>query len=134
MTIEINEIPVPASRPRVSRFRTYYNEPYNSYKELLKEKVTECMSKVKKPLYERYEPIRVQVIFYMQIPKSISKKKSLLMRGKPHTKKPDSDNLVKAVLDAMNGIVYYDDGQIFNLTVSKFYSDKPRTIIEVTNE
>ena len=38
------------------------------------------------------------------------------------TKKPDIDNIVKAVLDGMNGIVYLDDKQVVDLHLTKVYS------------
>ena len=41
-------------------------------------------------------------------------------------KKPDSDNLAKICLDALNGIAYPDDSQIVALTVNKYYSKEPR--------
>lgn len=131
MTIEINEVPIPASRPRVSRFRTFYSEPYNSYKTLLKQKIIECMPKRSFPVYEQYKPLKLHIVFYMPIPKSISKKKAKTMVGKPHTKKPDNDNLLKSVLDAMNNIVYHDDGQVSCINVYKVYSDEPKTVIQV---
>lgn len=36
-----------------------------------------------------------------------------------HTKKPDIDNLTKAVLDAANGILWGDDAQVSELTARK---------------
>jgi Holliday junction resolvase RusA-like endonuclease len=36
------------------------------------------------------------------------------------TTRPDADNLAKAVFDALNGILWADDSQIVNSTVSKF--------------
>lgn len=41
-------------------------------------------------------------------------------------KKPDIDNVVKAVLDALNGVAYRDDTQVIELHVRKSYSEKPR--------
>jgi Holliday junction resolvase RusA-like endonuclease len=38
------------------------------------------------------------------------------------TKKPDIDNIVKAILDGMNGIVYVDDKQVVDLNLTKVYS------------
>lgn len=41
-----------------------------------------------------------------------------------HTRTPDLDNLVKFVLDAMNGEFYIDDSQIININCKKLYADK----------
>lgn len=70
--------------------------------------------------------------FFLPIPKSISiKNKKKMNDGNIyHTKKPDLDNLSKLVLDAMNGIVYKDDSQVWSICMNKWYSDQPR--IEVT--
>jgi Holliday junction resolvase RusA-like endonuclease len=40
--------------------------------------------------------------------------------------KPDLDNVAKAVLDAINGIVYVDDAQVINLVATKRYATDPR--------
>ena len=44
-----------------------------------------------------------------------------------HTKKPDLDNMAKTVLDALNGLAYIDDSQIYSLTLFKTYSEQPGT-------
>ena len=65
---------------------------------------------------------------HYSIPKSASKKKALMMvseKIKP-TKKPDIDNIVKVIADALNKIAYRDDSQIVRCTVEKRYSHKPR--------
>lgn len=38
-----------------------------------------------------------------------------------HSSKPDVDNLTKPILDALNGIVWDDDGQVAHLNVGKYY-------------
>lgn len=48
--------------------------------------------------------------------------------------KPDADNVLKAVLDALNELAYDDDRYIYKLDVEKFYSDIPRTEITITDE
>lgn len=63
----------------------------------------------------------------MPIPASWSKAKrqdaiSSVIRP---TGRPDADNISKLVLDACNGIVYADDSQIVDLTVTKFYGIAP---------
>ena len=40
------------------------------------------------------------------------------------TSVPDTDNVLKAVSDAMNGIVYRDDSQVVNAVVWKRYSEQ----------
>lgn len=74
----------------------------------------------------------MRILAYYSIPKSVSKKKRLLMIGKQirPTKKPDQDNIIKMVADACNQVVYRDDTQIVDCQCRKFYSENPR--IEVT--
>ena len=45
-------------------------------------------------------------------------------------KKPDNDNVVKIIQDALNLVAYHDDVQIVDCQLRKFYSDRPR--VEVT--
>jgi len=48
-----------------------------------------------------------------------------------HTVKPDVDNVVKAVLDNGNGILWEDDRQIVRITASKCYANVAKTIIKI---
>jgi len=78
--------------------------------------------------------IKATIEAYLEIPKSTSKTKRIQMEKgiiNP-TKKPDSDNIAKSILDALNGIAYKDDSQVVELTVKKMYADKP--YIRVTLE
>src|SRR3990172_5516871 len=77
--------------------------------------------------------IELRAEFYMPIPKSTSKKKTLSMiaREIKHTKKPDLDNCLKFIKDCLNQTVWIDDSQVFKVQAEKIYSDKPRTIIFV---
>lgn len=73
----------------------------------------------------------LRIIAYFPIPKSTSKKKREMMRkGKIRpAKKPDADNILKAVADALNTVAYKDDRQIVDTRVRKIYSETPRTVI-----
>jgi len=43
----------------------------------------------------------------------------------PHVKKPDTDNLLKAVMDSMTAAkVWEDDAQVFETHVGKYYNSK----------
>lgn len=82
------------------------------------------------PLWQNKEPLEIIVIAYFQIPKSASKKNKLQMlnEGFP-TKKPDADNILKSIADALNGVIYADDCQIVNATIVKRWSEDPRAEI-----
>jgi Holliday junction resolvase RusA-like endonuclease len=78
--------------------------------------------------YPKEISLRAEIRAYFAVPKSVSKtKRDMMLKGQINpTKKPDTDNIAKAILDALNGIAYYDDSQIVDLTVYKRYSDSPR--------
>lgn len=65
--------------------------------------------------------IAVDVIFTFPPLKSFTKKRMDALEDEPeiHCKKPDLDNLAKPLLDAMNGILWVDDSQICQLSLSK---------------
>ncbi|MEM2138661.1 MAG: RusA family crossover junction endodeoxyribonuclease [Candidatus Woesearchaeota archaeon] len=69
----------------------------------------------------------LNIVFYLKIPDSLSSKKKDLLKGSPHKKRPDLDNLVKAVMDA----VRKEDGDIFKIIAEKRYSDKNYPYIKI---
>lgn len=78
-------------------------------------------------------PIDLEVRIYRPIPKSFGKRKSeAAERGliRPTTK-PDTDNYLKAIKDALKGIIWQDDSQVVDIRASKFYSEKPRVEIKI---
>jgi Holliday junction resolvase RusA-like endonuclease len=75
------------------------------------------------------EACRIELVVLCGIPKSASilvHKKMLEGVIRP-TKKPDTDNALKCVKDAINRIVYTDDCLVVEDEVKKFYSDTPGT-------
>ena len=77
---------------------------------------------------------QVQMSITVSVPASWSKKKraaALLGEVMP-TKKPDTDNVVKAVFDGMNGVVWRDDVQAVDLFVRKRYGSTPGVYVRVT--
>lgn len=73
---------------------------------------------------------------YFAIPKSVSKTKREAMVHcvvRP-IKKPDGDNIAKAILDSVNKIAYDDDSQVVTLTVEKYYSESPRVEVELRGD
>ena len=76
-------------------------------------------------------PLDIHAVFWMPMPPSWSAKKKDAMQGKPHTQKPDADNLVKAVCDACNKIVWADDAQIAFMDVRKVWESVGAVMVTV---
>ena len=128
--------PIAKARPRFAIRKTRSGKQYSHAYNCQETEEGKFMLLVKNQLsgHELIEgAVTLFAIFHMPIPKSTSKRLSQLMReGKTkHIKKPDSDNLIKFVKDCMNGIVWKDDSQVFDVHAIKQYSDQPRTEIYI---
>ena len=85
--------------------------------------------------FEADQSLHVFMTAYYPIPKSTSrKKKEEMIAGhlRP-AKKPDIDNIIKSILDALNGVAYHDDTQVVAVFAEKYYSDTPRVEVEIGN-
>ena len=120
--------PVAKARPRVTKFGAYTPEKTKNYETLVKELFIIEHGQV---LLEG--ELHINIKAYFKIPNSTSKKKKALMLDKSirPTKKPDVDNIMKCVTDALNEIAYQDDKQIVSAGIEKYYSDEPRVEIEI---
>jgi Holliday junction resolvase RusA-like endonuclease len=79
--------------------------------------------------------LSVDIKVYRSIPMSWSiKKRMAAISGELRPiSRPDIDNYVKLVLDALNGIFWRDDTQIVQLIAEKYYSPDPQTEIVITD-
>ena len=130
-TIVIHEIPKGQRRPKIAR-----HGKFNTLFDPDKEQNLWIKHLIQMDFYPHEpieEPIEVDIVFYMPIAMSTSKKRQKLMALNEikHTKKPDIDNIIKKYFDAMNGIVYKDDRQIWHVSATKKYSTNPRTEIKL---
>jgi Holliday junction resolvase RusA-like endonuclease len=77
--------------------------------------------------------VSVNVTAVYPIPKSATKAtRAAIEQGNIlPKKKPDIDNVLKIVLDSMNGIAYKDDSQVVMVTGRKLYGEEPKLIIEI---
>lgn len=73
-----------------------------------------------------------EIIFVIPFPKSYSKKKKESLDGKPHLLKPDVDNLLKALLDAIfNKETGKDDAHIWHIgDIKKVWGHDGKIIIK----
>ena len=128
-----NPIAQPRQRhARRGNFITNYTpakHPVNSYKKDLQDAAR---------LAYDGEPVSCGI--FLQLTLIFPRQKSKVWKTKPmprypHLIKPDVDNVVKAVKDALSGIIYVDDCQVDFLYVSKFYAsgdEEARTLVFIS--
>ena len=115
------------ARPRYSR-RGDYVHTYTPRNTQVFEQAIQyhCKTACRKdfPKYDRDTPVKVSVTIAVGIPKSWSKKKreQAIENEILPTKKPDLDNVLKSLFDAMNGFAYEDDAQIVEIYAERFYT------------
>lgn len=77
--------------------------------------------------FEKNVPLKLQITAYFAIPKSASVNRRNKMKSNEilPTKRPDADNIEKIIMDSLNKLAYYDDAQIIEVVVKKYYGDNP---------
>lgn len=122
-----------------ARARTFYNRQRGKMQSMTPQNTVDYENLVRWSYkaaggtYYDKTPLNVSVRAIYDIPASYSKKKrEAAARGeiKPSVK-PDVDNIAKAILDALNGVAYYDDSGVIELKVSKEYGDSARVEVEI---
>ncbi len=111
----ITGAPVPKLRPKFRRCRNFVIT-YTPKKTRIWECNVRVQARRYKPEIPWQGPIRMTLLFLMPRPKSLPKKVIY------HIKKPDLDNLAKAIKDALQGIMYVSDSQVVYLILSKVYA------------
>ena len=121
--------PTAAHRPRFSR---KLGRAYDSQKD-----VRDCMTWHVASQWSD-DPLEgavtLDVVFYMQLPKSMSKKRRTALNGQPCLKAWDLDNGLKILQDACNGVIFKDDSQVYNITCKKIWDEDGRTEILIYSD
>jgi len=120
--------PAGKGRPRFGRHDgevvTYTPEKTSTYEE----KVQLCyLQQVGRRRFPDNAYLEMHIVSRHPVPKSETKVRRALMLSNQllPAKKPDIDNIVKIIQDALNGLAYKDDKQFVGLHVMKVYSDTP---------
>lgn len=123
---------VPGKPQGKARARTVHNKSlghnisYTPENDLLYENLikTLYMQAADGARFGKGTPVTLRIIARFEPPKSASKKRQqqMLAGEIPPLKKPDIDNIVKVVADALNGAAYHDDTQIIFTVAKKVYS------------
>lgn len=118
-------------RPRLN---SYTGVVYTPTKTKDYETLVEEYFLLKYPRFKLLEGrIKVSIIAYFSIPKATKKSdiNEMLENNISPTKKPDIDNIVKVVLDAMNKFAFKDDNQITKIDVEKRYGIEDKIYIKI---
>ena len=78
-------------------------------------------------------PLRLYAVFVLPRPKNMTWKTKPMPRV-PHTIAPDADNLLKALQDSLNGLLWKDDAQVHHAVIEKWIasgSEQPHVELEV---
>lgn len=124
--------PVAQGRPRASTANGYV-QMYDPKKSRDYKNYIRLVASQNKPNKLLTGPLQLNVRIYKPTLKSFSKKKKMAAEKgeiRPVTK-PDVDNYVKAIKDALKSVIWKDDSQVVDLHVSKFYSENPRIEVEI---
>ena len=120
-------VPVGKGRPRVTRYGAYTPEKTRLYEE----KVRLCWQTQSGQSFPAGVPILAFITAWFPIPKNTSKKLAAQMDGKFHLKRPDCDNIAKAILDSLNGYAYPDDSAVQLQIKKRYTTGAPRVSVKL---
>jgi len=115
----VNMPPFGKERPRVTRNSTHMPEAYTKKKMWLKAEFG---------YFDSPDLVRLTVVAVRPLPKSWSKKKRKAMRGRYAKPRPDLDNILGGVMDAL---FPDDDDLVVETAVRKIWGDEPAIHIRI---
>ena len=125
INLTFNISPVPASRPRVTRWGTYYGKKYKQFKLEMGLLVLESdKTNSVNPITWLDELISADMTFFVPMAKSWSNKKKSSKNGQFCDNNSDLDNYEKAILDSLNGVYFHDDKQIVQQSSQKIWAEQ----------
>ncbi|MCL2210221.1 MAG: RusA family crossover junction endodeoxyribonuclease [Treponema sp.] len=111
--IFVNGIPKAQPRPRMARNGHVYN-PHSA--DEWKNEIKIAFKSIRKETITK--PVILKILFFFPAPKAMK-----ITDDVPHDKKPDKDNLEKAVMDAMTSVgVWKDDALVYDSHSIKYYT------------
>lgn len=134
MTLTFQVSGIPKAQPRVKAFRrgnhagVYDPGTADGWKLLVRDEARKAWDG------KQFEgTVSVEIEFWMPRPKAHFNKKGLKADAPVyHTSKPDLDNLLKAVFDALTNLgVWRDDSQIASIQSCKSFSSAPGAYITI---
>lgn len=136
ITFEVPAVPVAQPRPRAvatngraSMYGAKKSHPIHEFKATVRLSAQQAYTGP--PLDG---PLRLEVTFVLPRPQAMRWKTKPTPRT-THTKKPDFDNLIKGVCDALNGLLWHDDSQLSDGSWKKRIAsgdEQPHVVVAVS--
>lgn len=123
-------------RPRFGQGRTYTPKATRDY-ELRIADAYRDMCRINGTLQHFGDrPIRMEIIAFYPLPKSSTKAvQQAAFSGEIYPMiRPDLDNIVKTVMDALNGVAYDDDKQVMHIVAHKRFGIEGMVSVMLTDE
>lgn len=126
----IEGTPKGKGRPRFNTAtgRAYTDKATRDYESYVAMKYVAERRKNREPIKPLRGAVAVTLDIWLEVPHMIDKRclkkaerEGMRLKHAKHSK-PDIDNVIKIILDGLNGLAYQDDKQICDLNVSKRYA------------
>jgi Holliday junction resolvase RusA-like endonuclease len=130
VTVIIDGQPVAKGRPRMTQ-RGFVYTPAATRKFEAHGRLSAQLAMNGRPPID--VPVRIELLVELPIPKGWSRRKTadaITGHIRP-TSRPDVDNYLKAILDAVNSIVIADDAQVVEVYARKKFSVAPKMIATI---
>ena len=131
VTLTIFGEPVAKGRPRTTwangKARTYTPEKTRDAEADIKCQIINSLGLARQG-FDAGVPLKLEATFYRARPKSLPRRVALPVQ------RPDTDNLLKTLKDAMQGLLYRDDAQITCVTAIKRFGYPPRIEVRIAED
>ena len=134
--VEVPGDPVGKQRPRFARIGNTAIRAFTPAKTKAYEAKVGLLAMSKRTGTIMEGPVSVSIVAVFKRPQRLKRRKDpdalILYDGRV-----DLDNVIKAVLDGLNGVIYVDDKQVVKIAAASYYSEKagsPRTMITVMEQ
>lgn len=129
ISFDLKITPMPHQSVRTGKGRFYVPAEVLKYKRDVQAIVRSQMGKAGMVI-KKHAPLKVKIIYIFTYTQKLHRTDGILI---PKVTKPDvTDNLNKALCDALEGVVYTQDQQIYDFNGIKFWGPTDRILITVT--
>lgn len=135
VVFEVPGEPIGKARPRVVDGHAYTPSRTKAYEQAVRLAYKQAVKDRPEPerRWDKDAQLSLQIAAFYQLPKRVSRQmRGAMLRWEERPKKkPDLDNILKIVADALNDLAYHDDSQIVHMHASKYWSLTPSVTVTI---